>query len=88
MDTTTAVVALLEWTQARLARRLHLPSATYRLQMHRGFTFRDAERLADYLDRLGVSDVETERPHGGDHAVGGAGRRGRARRRARPRPRR
>jgi (1->4)-alpha-D-glucan 1-alpha-D-glucosylmutase len=57
MDTTTAVVALLEWTQARLARRLHLPSATYRLQMHRGFTFRDAERLADYLDRLGVSDV-------------------------------
>jgi (1->4)-alpha-D-glucan 1-alpha-D-glucosylmutase len=31
--------------------------ATYRLQFHRGFTFRDAEALVPYLDRLGISHV-------------------------------
>jgi (1->4)-alpha-D-glucan 1-alpha-D-glucosylmutase len=31
--------------------------ATYRLQFHQGFTFRDAEALVPYLDRLGVSHV-------------------------------
>ncbi|MBV8119929.1 MAG: malto-oligosyltrehalose synthase [Alphaproteobacteria bacterium] len=31
--------------------------ATYRLQFHRGFTFRDAARLVPYLDALGVSHV-------------------------------
>jgi (1->4)-alpha-D-glucan 1-alpha-D-glucosylmutase len=31
--------------------------ATYRLQFHRGFTFRDAARLAPYLAELGVSHV-------------------------------
>ena len=32
-----------------------IPSATYRLQFHRDFKFRDAEALAPYLQRLGVS---------------------------------
>ena len=36
-------------TQARI------PRATYRLQLHRGFTFDDAARIAPYLEKLGVS---------------------------------
>ncbi len=32
-------------------------SATYRLQLHAGFTFDDAARLADYLAALGISHV-------------------------------
>ena len=31
--------------------------ATYRLQFHKGFTFRDAEALVPYLARLGVSHL-------------------------------
>src|ERR1700720_1436042 len=34
-----------------------LPSATYRLQFHAGFTFEDARRLVPYLHSLGVSHV-------------------------------
>src|SRR6185503_4117752 len=33
------------------------PAATYRLQFHAGFTFRDAARLIPYLHDLGVSHV-------------------------------
>jgi (1->4)-alpha-D-glucan 1-alpha-D-glucosylmutase len=33
------------------------PSATYRLQFHRGFTFRDATALVPYLAELGVSHI-------------------------------
>jgi (1->4)-alpha-D-glucan 1-alpha-D-glucosylmutase len=33
------------------------PRATYRLQLHGGFTFEDAARAADYLASLGVSHV-------------------------------
>jgi (1->4)-alpha-D-glucan 1-alpha-D-glucosylmutase len=33
-----------------------LPLSTYRLQMHRGFTFQDAAQQAPYLARLGVTD--------------------------------
>jgi (1->4)-alpha-D-glucan 1-alpha-D-glucosylmutase len=35
------------------------PSATYRVQFHAGFTFRDACLLVPYLDRLGVSHLYT-----------------------------
>jgi (1->4)-alpha-D-glucan 1-alpha-D-glucosylmutase len=35
---------------------LRIPLSTYRLQFNSRFTFRDAETLADYLHRLGVSD--------------------------------
>ena len=47
--------ALLESVKRRLQER-RLPEATYRLQVHHGFTFRDARRIVDYLAALGVSD--------------------------------
>jgi len=34
-----------------------VPSSTYRLQLHKGFTFDDASAIADYLKQLGVSHV-------------------------------
>ncbi|MGA9669430.1 MAG: malto-oligosyltrehalose synthase [Terracidiphilus sp.] len=34
-----------------------IPSSTYRLQLHQGFTFDDAIKVADYLQTLGVSHV-------------------------------
>ncbi len=34
-----------------------VPRATYRVQLHAGFTFADAAALVDYLDALGVSHV-------------------------------
>jgi (1->4)-alpha-D-glucan 1-alpha-D-glucosylmutase len=34
-----------------------IPTATYRLQLHRGFTFDDAAKAADYLHMLGISHV-------------------------------
>ncbi|HKX30956.1 MAG TPA: malto-oligosyltrehalose synthase [Blastocatellia bacterium] len=34
-----------------------IPSATYRLQFNRQFTFKDALRLVDYLAELGISDI-------------------------------
>jgi (1->4)-alpha-D-glucan 1-alpha-D-glucosylmutase len=34
-----------------------IPRATYRLQLHAGFTFRDATAIVPYLARLGVSHV-------------------------------
>ena len=46
--------ALLAATPLREA---STPTATYRLQFHAGFTFRDAERLVPYLHALGVSHV-------------------------------
>lgn len=36
---------------------MRIPSATYRLQLHEGFGFRDAARVAGYLKRLGISDL-------------------------------
>ena len=34
-----------------------LPRATYRLQLHRGFTFADAREIVPYLAALGISHV-------------------------------
>ncbi len=34
-----------------------IPTSTYRLQLHAGFTFADAARVAGYLRRLGISHV-------------------------------
>ncbi|HXE07927.1 MAG TPA: malto-oligosyltrehalose synthase [Acidobacteriaceae bacterium] len=34
-----------------------IPTSSYRLQLHKGFTFEDAARIADYLHRLGISHV-------------------------------
>src|SRR4051794_12877890 len=36
-----------------------VPRATYRLQLHKGFTFRDAAAVARYIAELGVSDAYT-----------------------------
>ncbi len=43
----------LAWAQAHR----HVPTSTYRLQMHAGFTLRDALHIVPYLDRLGVSHL-------------------------------
>jgi len=39
------------------AERPHVPSATYRLQFHGGFTFADARRILPYLEALGITDL-------------------------------
>jgi (1->4)-alpha-D-glucan 1-alpha-D-glucosylmutase len=49
------VDSLLESVKGRLSTR-RLPEATYRLQVHHAFTFRDARRIVDYLAALGISD--------------------------------
>jgi (1->4)-alpha-D-glucan 1-alpha-D-glucosylmutase len=36
-----------------------VPTATYRLQLHGGFTFRDASKLVPYLDELGIGYAYT-----------------------------
>ncbi len=36
---------------------LYIPTATYRLQFHKDYRFQDAEVMADYFQRLGVSDI-------------------------------
>jgi (1->4)-alpha-D-glucan 1-alpha-D-glucosylmutase len=41
----------------RLAERQHVPTATYRLQFNRFFTFAQARALVPYLHRLGISDL-------------------------------
>jgi (1->4)-alpha-D-glucan 1-alpha-D-glucosylmutase len=34
-----------------------IPSSTYRLQFHAGFTFREAQDILDYLRELGITDI-------------------------------
>jgi (1->4)-alpha-D-glucan 1-alpha-D-glucosylmutase len=51
-DASAKAAALI---RERLTRR-RVPSATYRLQLNRGFAFRDARDLVPYLHALGVSD--------------------------------
>jgi (1->4)-alpha-D-glucan 1-alpha-D-glucosylmutase len=36
---------------------VYTPSATYRLQFNKSFTFEDAVNLVDYLDELGITDI-------------------------------
>ena len=36
-----------------------VPAATYRVQLHKGFTFRDAAAIVPYLARLGITDLYT-----------------------------
>ncbi len=36
---------------------MRIPSSTYRLQFHSGFTFKDALAVVDYLADLGVTDI-------------------------------
>jgi (1->4)-alpha-D-glucan 1-alpha-D-glucosylmutase len=51
----TLVDEIREAVARRIAER-RMPEATYRLQVNHTFTFRDAEKLVDYLSALGVSD--------------------------------
>ena len=37
--------------------RAMIPRATYRLQLHSQFTFKDATALIPYLSRLGISHI-------------------------------
>ncbi len=46
---------LREMTAARIRSRPPLPESTYRLQLHAGFTFRDAAAIVPYLHALGVT---------------------------------
>src|SRR5688572_24385865 len=55
MNATELVSSLLERTVQEVAARRRLPEATYRVQMHAGFTFRDAAALVPYLHELGVT---------------------------------
>jgi (1->4)-alpha-D-glucan 1-alpha-D-glucosylmutase len=34
-----------------------IPASTYRVQLHKGFTFKDLERIIDYLDSLGITTI-------------------------------
>jgi (1->4)-alpha-D-glucan 1-alpha-D-glucosylmutase len=36
---------------------MKIPSSTYRVQLHKDFTFRDLEGIIDYLDALGISTI-------------------------------
>jgi len=38
---------------------LRIPGSTYRLQLHKDFTFDDAAKIADYLHEFGISHVYT-----------------------------
>ncbi len=46
----------LETLREALAKR-RLPEATYRVQLHAGFRFRDASAILPYLERLGIGDL-------------------------------
>jgi (1->4)-alpha-D-glucan 1-alpha-D-glucosylmutase len=47
--------SLLIETLGMIEARRRIPAATYRLQFHAGFTFRDAGRIVHYLHDLGVT---------------------------------
>ncbi|MBN2579612.1 MAG: malto-oligosyltrehalose synthase [Pirellulales bacterium] len=50
-----SVPSLMTIVRECFARR-RIPAATYRLQFHRDFTFRDATAVVPYLEKLGISD--------------------------------
>jgi (1->4)-alpha-D-glucan 1-alpha-D-glucosylmutase len=51
----SAASELLERTKTLITSKQRLPNSTYRLQMHAGFTFRDATRIVPYLRDLGIT---------------------------------
>ncbi|HEY7154233.1 MAG TPA: malto-oligosyltrehalose synthase [Gemmataceae bacterium] len=57
MTSAEVVAALLSDVEREANARRCAPEATYRLQFHAGFTFRDAAHIAPYLRDLGVSHV-------------------------------
>jgi (1->4)-alpha-D-glucan 1-alpha-D-glucosylmutase len=55
MNATELLEPLLARVTEEAAARRHHPEATYRLQMHKGFTFQSARALVDYLHDLGIT---------------------------------
>lgn len=51
------IADLVATTIEHVESRLRRPEATYRLQFHRGFTFRQAEAIVPYLAELGITDA-------------------------------
>ncbi len=56
-DSLTEAAERLLAQVAEVVRGRRLPEATYRLQFHKGFTFRDATALVPYLSDLGVTHL-------------------------------
>ena len=52
-----AIDELLQKAQILAQQRRRLPESTYRLQLHAGFTFRDARAIVPYLHDLGITHV-------------------------------
>src|SRR5262249_55644677 len=57
MTSAEVLAALLSDVEREAVARRCAPEATYRLQFHAGFTFRDAAHIAPYLHDLGISHV-------------------------------
>jgi (1->4)-alpha-D-glucan 1-alpha-D-glucosylmutase len=53
--TDTEIDNLLRTTLADLLAQRRVPTSTYRLQFHKGFTFRDAAAIVPYLHSLGIT---------------------------------
>ncbi len=53
---TDVIDRLFAQTAELVLSRRRLPGATYRLQFHAGFTFRDAAAIVPYLHALGITD--------------------------------
>jgi (1->4)-alpha-D-glucan 1-alpha-D-glucosylmutase len=56
MPVADPIAALLDKVASNLLAGRRFPGATYRLQFHAGFTFRDACYLVPYLHELGITD--------------------------------
>ena len=54
---TASVTTQRSSMKRRETQPVYTPSATYRLQFNKSFTFEDAAGLVDYLDELGITDI-------------------------------
>lgn len=57
LDTAQLIEKILSDVKKTLKERQHVPTATYRFQFNREFTFKQAREQLDYLKRLGISDL-------------------------------
>ncbi len=51
------VETIFEKVLEKLKEHAHVPTATYRLQFNKEFTFKQAQEVVDYFARLGISDL-------------------------------
>src|SRR5262249_17761628 len=54
-----SIERLAEETRSAARARLRTPRATYRVQMHAGFTIADVRAIVPYLESLGISHLYT-----------------------------